>query len=147
MSDREQQSDFLNVLIWLETASEEQIQGALHLATGQVRTDIENGIKALMAADRPVLARIFTDLVPHAVSLEQIGESHHGLRCALREVAHNTLASNVDQQGTPVGYWRAVRELRKLYETGQVTPPQYQLLTDELHTRVNVTKEVALWAS
>lgn len=147
MADQEQQSEYLNVLIWLETASEAQIIGALHLATGQVRTDIESGIKALMESDRPALARVFTDLVPQAVSLGQLGETHHELRCALREVAQATLASNVDQQGTPAGYWRAVRVLRKLYESGQIRPPQYQLLTDELHTRVNVTKEVGLWVS
>ena len=66
MDERTEQelTAYLDVLLWLETASVAEIEGAISTATAAVREDLELGIQCLMDSDRPALANYF----PHLVS-------------------------------------------------------------------------------
>lgn len=145
MADPQRQSDYLNVLIWLETASEAQIRGALYLSSGDVRADIEQGIQALIESDRPGLATTFPELVPGRIRLDQLVGRHRNLAGALRELARAKLANELHADSKPQGYWNAMRVLRTLHESGHFNAAQYALVANELHHRVNVTGDVAVW--
>lgn len=147
MANNQRESDFINVLIWLETASEAQIGGALALAQGQVRSDIVNGLRSIIETDRPGLATTFPAYVKGRVGLTQLSASHHELASALRELAQAVVANDRQVDKTPVGYWRVIRELRLLLESGQINAAQHYLLADELCHRVNVSRDLDEWAA
>lgn len=55
-------ADYLELLLWLETASEDEIVGAYWLATGVTKEDMRVGIQSLIESDRPSLANRFPEL-------------------------------------------------------------------------------------
>jgi len=64
--------DYLDVLMWLETASEDVIAGAFWMATGTVKQDLRIGIQSMMDSDRPALASFFPELVISPLCLDDL---------------------------------------------------------------------------
>jgi len=55
-------ADYLDVLLWLETAPVDEIVGAYWVATGVTKEDLRIGIQSLIGSDRPSLANRFPEL-------------------------------------------------------------------------------------
>ncbi|UQB76565.1 hypothetical protein KI429_00620 (plasmid) [Pseudomonas shirazica] len=89
MDERTEQqlTDYLDTLLWLETASVAEIEGALSTASATVREDLELGIQCMMDSDRPGLANYFPNLVSRPTSLSVIRQNSqlsHWLWISLR---------------------------------------------------------------
>lgn len=61
-TNAQRSADYLDILLWLETASEDEIVGAYWMATGVTKEDLRIGIQSLIDSDRPALANHFPEL-------------------------------------------------------------------------------------
>ena len=132
--EQEGLSDYLTVLFWLETASIEQIRGALYLAQGEVQADLELAIKTLMQSDRPALAQDFPNLLPDRLYLRDLATEHDELATALKILQTSIDTLSALSTSSPKGYGRVLGSLRSLQAEGTINAAQRELLTVELQS-------------
>lgn len=124
-------SDYLDVLFWLETASVDEIQGALAVAQGVTKDDLELGIRSLMESDRPALATAFPHLLASRPTLNELGCRHQELANALH-ILSRSLSTAANPNRSPEGYGLTLGCLRNLHCSGVISAAQREVLQAEL---------------
>ncbi|MGC3103757.1 hypothetical protein ACPTKS_30790 [Pseudomonas aeruginosa] len=125
---------YLDVLMWLETASIEQIRGAMAIAQGISRIDLENGIQALMQTDRPGLAAEFPQLVKEPVSIASLAKRYGCVATALEQIAESIRKRKSDPKLPVMGFGALSAALSQLQSAGKIRADQRRLLDDEIWT-------------
>lgn len=137
MHEQQGLTDYLTVLFWLETASTDQIHGALYLAQGEVKTDLELAIKTLMQSDRPALAKDFPHLLPDRLYLRDLATEHDELATAIKILQTSIDTNSAVSTSSPKGYGRVLGSLRSLQAEGSINAAQLELLTVELQSIIS----------
>ncbi|BAW26907.1 MULTISPECIES: hypothetical protein [Pseudomonas] len=123
---------YLDVLLWLETASVAEIEGAISTATAAVREDLELGVQCLMDSDRPGLANYFPHLVSRPTTLSEIRKRFNVLGKAMDLLEESTRRRSTDPTYPLMGYGAVAAALAKLQYLNKITPSQRELLLSEL---------------
>ncbi|EOA4333905.1 hypothetical protein ACH2GM_006209 [Pseudomonas aeruginosa] len=134
MDERTEQqlTDYLDTLLWLETASVAEIEGALSTASATVREDLELGIQCMMDSDRPGLANYFPNLVSRPTSLSAIRQKFSAVALAMDQLEDSMRRRQTDPTYPLMGYGAVLGTLAKLQYLNKITPSQRELLLSEL---------------
>lgn len=134
MDERTEQelTSYLDVLLWLETASVAEIEGALSVATAPAREDLELGIQCLMDSDRPGLANYFPNLVNRPTSLNEIRQKFSAMAQSMDQLEDSLRRRRTDPTYPLMGYGAVLGTLAKLQYLNKITPSQRELLLSEL---------------
>ena len=125
-------TDYLDVLMWLETASEDEISGAYWLASGSTKTDLRHGIQALMDSDRPALAIYFPELVIGPIKLADLHKTFPEV-CEPMERLHDSILRREHEPHYPLkGYGALSAAINELKDQGRLSAAQCTLLLAEL---------------
>ncbi|MBW1246709.1 hypothetical protein I7860_08490 [Pseudomonas tolaasii] len=126
--------EYLDVLMWLETASEDLITGAYWAATGSVKQDLRIGIQSLMDSDRPALANYFPELVINPIKLDELSVLFPECIQPLKTLEESLSVRDRDRRSPPKGYWAVSAVIQELKTEGKLSPSQSVLLAAELAT-------------
>lgn len=125
-------NDYLDVLMWLETASEEVIAGAYCLATGAVKQDMRIGIQSLMESDRPALAKFFPELVIAPIKLHDLAARFAECVEPMKTLEHSLSERSSNPKNPLKGYGSVSAAIRELKTQGKISLCQCVLLDAEL---------------
>lgn len=125
-------TDYIEVLMWLETASEDEIVGAYWLATGSTKVDLSHGIQALMDSDRPALAIYFPELVIAPIKLAKLPTTFPEVSEPMDRL-HESISRRQYEPNYPLkGYGALSAVINELKEQGRLSASQTTLLLAEL---------------
>ena len=125
-------TDYLDVLMWLESASEDEIAGAYWLATGSTKIDLSQGIQALMDSDRPALAIYFPELVIAPIPLAELSTKFPEV-CEPMERLQDSISRRQNEPQYPLkGYGALSAVINELKDQGRLSASQTSLLLAEL---------------
>lgn len=142
-----QTTAYIDVLLWLETASVEQIKGALSIAYGPSRAEIEQGIKAIMETDRPALAKDFSYLVEDPANISDLAKRYGGVAKAMELIAGSARKRSDDPTWPMMGFGELAAALTQLVDTGKLSRYQRMLLDQEIkRIRKSDDQNIYLWA-
>lgn len=131
-TNAQRSNDYLDVLMWLETASEDEIAGAYWLASGSTKMDLRDGIQALMESDRPALAIYFPELVIAPLKLADLPTTYPEV-CEPMERLHDSISRRQHEPHYPLkGYGALSAVITELKDQGRLTAAQCTLLLAEL---------------
>jgi hypothetical protein len=125
-------NEYLDVLMWLETASEDLIAGAYWTSTGAVKQDLRTGIQSLMDSERPALANFFPELVIAPIKLDDLPARFIECEQPLETLKHS-LSERARNPMYPLkGYGSISAAIHDLKNQGKISPSQSVLLDAEL---------------
>lgn len=131
-TNAQRSNDYLDVLLWLETASEDEIAGAYWLASGSTKMDLRHGIQALMEFDRPALAIYFPELVIAPIKLADLPSTFPEV-CELMERLQESMSRRQHEPHYPLkGYGALSAVISELKDQGRLSAAQSTLLLAEL---------------
>ncbi|PMU12859.1 MULTISPECIES: hypothetical protein [unclassified Pseudomonas] len=131
-TNAQRSTDYLDVLMWLETASEDEIAGAYWLASGSTKMDLRHGIQALMDSDRPALAIYFPELVTAPVKLADLPTTFPEV-CEPLERLQDSISRQQYEPHYPLkGYGALSAAISELKDQGRLSAAQCTLLLAEL---------------
>lgn len=123
-------SDQITILMWLETASVEQIRATRSLSSAVVKADIDSGIRSLMSSDRPGLALDFPDLLTDRIYLADLAGQYPEFFSAVQCLPSHSTAQTGNR--LPMGSGKALAFLRTLEAKGTISAAQHTLLIAEI---------------
>jgi len=131
-TNAQRSNDYLDVLLWLETASEDEITGAYWLATGSTKLDLSHGIQALMDSDRPALAIYFPELVIAPIKLAELPTKFPEVSEPMERLQDSILRRQYEPQCPLKGYGALSAVINELKDQGRLSAAQSSLLLAEL---------------